>query len=203
MIENKNLFTGNVTFCNKWHCENWIFKMDNENLVFAPMFKRWIFQSGDRFNDYGGYSNLLELIIENHEFIEEYIKSNYRISEDVEVVDNFKMKINMDKTNNFYQKILFKHEDVEEMWFYRISYSNMWSVEILEPFSNLNNIMNSSKMGILINDIYFEVCNNILDSYGITFSQDFSDGFKRINKYFRKQFSFKYSNDVVMILNPK
>jgi len=58
-------------------------------------------------------------------------------------------------------------------------------------------------MNLLVNDLYFDVLKNIFDSYGFNDLSGLSEGMKRLGKYSEKQFSFKYYNGVIMILNPK
>ena len=57
-MSKNRIFIGNVIFSNKWYRENWLFKKDNNNITFAPIFRRWLLQSRDRYNDYAVNSAL-------------------------------------------------------------------------------------------------------------------------------------------------
>ena len=204
MGKKEDILIGNVIFSNKWYSENWLFKNNCGNITFAPIFKRWIFQSGDRFNDYAYNSKLFNSIKENHESIEMNVQLNYnKHNKEIKIDNDLNLKINPDVINSSYHKILFKHGNIEEIWFYHIYHSNIWFIDILEPFSDLNNIINSSPMELLVNEIYFDVLKNIFDSYGFNALSNLSESMKRLAEYSEKQFSFKYYNGVIMNLNPK
>lgn len=204
MSKKEDIFIGNVIFSNKWYSENWLFKNDCGNITFAPIFKRWIFQSGDRFNDYACNSKLFNSIKENHESIEMIVQLNYNNhNKEIKIDNDLNLKINPDLINSYYRKILFRHENIEEIWFYHIYHSNIWFIDILVPFLDLNNILNSSPIELLVNEIYFDVVKNIFDSYDFNALSNLSEGMKRLTEYSQKQFLFKYDNGIIMNLNPK
>ncbi|WP_458455456.1 hypothetical protein [Methanobrevibacter sp.] len=201
MVSN-NVFLGNIIFSNKFHMENWLFKKEEDKITFAPQFKRWLFQEGDRFNDYVGYSKLWNSIKENREFIERYVLLNYtKRNVECESSIDLNMKINTENIDNSYNNILFKYEKFEEDWFYHIYYSNMWLVDILEPFTDLKNILCSSPMDLIVNNNYWEISENIFESFGFDSSSDFSKGHNQLKKYWNMKLSFKFDNGMVMILN--
>ncbi len=197
-----NNVLGNVIFSNEFHMENWLFKKEGGKITFAPQFKRWLFQEGDRFNDYVGHAKLWNSIKENYEFIERYMLLNYtKHNDECEIGSELNMKINTENIHDSYNRILFKYEKLEEIWFYHIYYSNMWFVDILEPFTDLKNILNSSHMNLIVNDNYWNISTNILESYRLDSLNDFSQGQNQREKHWNKEFPFKFDNGLIMILN--
>ncbi len=197
-----NNVLGNAIFSNRFHMESWLFKKEKGKITFAPQFKRWLFQDGDRFNDYVGYAKLWDSIKENHEFIERYMLSNCtKRNDECRIGSDLNMKINTENIHDSYNRILFKYKKSEEIWFYHIHYSNIWSADILEPFTDLKNILDSSHMDRIVNENYLDISENILKSYGRDSLNDFSQDLNQCEKHRNKEFSFRFDNGLVMILN--
>lgn len=201
-------FVGDIIIGVKAYSEKWLFKVCGEKLYFAPVYRSAIYEESPVF-----YNNPEEpfkfenLIKENLEDIEEFVKSHYL---EFDVVCGFSedlfVRINSDYQGNLFRKVLIKCEDHVEEWFYQITHWDGWFSILLEPFIEFNkdNLFKKTPLKLNVINHHYEIKDKILEeAYEFDFEskRHATKGDQLIEKHKNKIYSFKMDN-LEIIVNP-